>query len=221
MCGRYSLGKTDHLDWGRFGVAPNPCLEPHWNIAPGTDVLAIRDSRDGREATWLRWGLIPHWAKDPGIGNRHVNARAESADEKPAFRDAFRSRRCILPADGFYEWQAIPGQKRKQPWRVESKDGAIFALGALWESWRAPGGETRETCTVLTVPVNDALRHIHDRMPVLVAPADYGEWLSLGSAMDVVKALCRPAPDDLLDAWRVSLAINAAANDGASLAAPL
>ena len=221
MCGRYSLGKTDRFEWGRFGVKPLPGLQPHWNITPSADVVAIRDGKDGREATWLRWGLIPNWAKDPTIGNRLVNARAESAHTKPAFESAFKSRRCLLPADGFYEWQVVPGQKRRQPWRVEAKDGALLALGALWESWRAPEGDARETCTILTVPVNASLEHIHDRMPVIVAASDFNTWLSRETSSDSAKSLCHPAPDALLTAWRISFAINAAANDDASVAAPL
>jgi len=221
MCGRYSLGKTDRLDWVRFGVAPLRDLAPHWNIAPGTDVLAIREGKNGRRATILRWGLIPGWATDPAIGHRLANGRAESADVKPAFRDAFRARRCLLPADGFYEWEGVKGQKGRQPWRVEPKDGSVVALGGLWDSWRDPGGEVRRTCTILTVPVNVALRHIHDRMPVIVAPDDFAAWLSRESALEDVKALCRPAPDDLLDAWRVSSAINTATNDDETVAAPL
>ncbi|HLA90111.1 MAG TPA: SOS response-associated peptidase [Gemmatimonadaceae bacterium] len=221
MCGRYSLGKTDRLNWGRFGVSAVPGVKPRWNIAPASDVLAIRDGRTGREATLLRWGLIPSWAKDPSIGNRLANARAESAHEKPAFRSAFRSRRCVLPADGFYEWQVVPGQKRKQPWRVEPRDGGVLALGALWEAWRSPDGETRETCTILTVPVNEALRHIHGRMPVIVAPHDFGAWLSRETTTEEAHTLCRPAPDDLLGAWRISLAINAPTNDDEAVARPL
>lgn len=221
MCGRYSLGKTDRLDWGRFGVPAVPNVTPRWNIAPGTDVLAIRAAKGGREATWLRWGLIPIWAKDPTIGNRLANARAESAHEKPAFRTAFRSRRCVLPADGFYEWQVVTGQKRKQPWRVEPRDGDVLALGALWEAWHDPAGGARETCTILTVPVNQSLAHIHERMPVIIAPRDLGAWLSRETTSEEAHALCRSAPEELLTAWRISLAINAPTNDDESVARPL
>ena len=218
MCGRYSLGRTDRVDWGTFGVAPVPGLTPHWNIVPGSEVVAVRAGADGREVVMLRWGLIPGWAKDPSIGSRLVNARAESAQEKPAFHDAFTSRRCLLPADGFYEWQVVPGQKRKQPWRIELRGGGTLALGALWESWRDPAIGTRETCTILTVPVNEALREIHDRMPVIIAPRDYGSWLAAGTSMPEARALCRPAANDSLEAWRISTDINAAANDGESVA---
>lgn len=221
MCGRYSLGKTDRLDWVRFGVPAIRNLKPHWNIAPGADVVAIREGRFGREAATLRWGLIPNWSRDPAIGDRLANARAESAHEKPAFSAAFKARRCLLPADGFYEWQVVPGQKRRQPWRVEPTDGGVLALGGLWEHWRGADGEERETCTILTVPVNDALAHIHDRMPVIVAPAAFAAWLSRETSIARARELCRSTPGALLTAWRVSLAINAATNDSAAVAEPL
>jgi putative SOS response-associated peptidase YedK len=221
MCGRYSLGKTDRVDWGKFGVAPLPNLDPHWNIAPGTDVVAIRECAAGREATLLRWGLIPSWAKDPSIGNRLANARAETAHEKPAYRSAFKSRRCLLPADGFYEWQVVKGEKRKQPWRIEARDGGVLALGALWESWRDPGGETHETCTVLTVPVNKALAHIHDRMPLIVAPCEFGAWLARDTSTERARELCDPAPEALLAAWPIGLAVNTPTNDDQSVAEPI
>lgn len=219
MCGRYSLGRTDRLDWAGLGVAPLPDLAPHWNIAPGADVLAIREGGAGRQAVTLRWGLIPSWAKDPAIGHRLANARAESADMRTAFRDAFRLRRCILPADGFYEWEGLKGQKRRQPWRVEARDGGILALGAIWESWRDPEGDPLETCTILTVPANETIEPIHDRMPVIVARGDIAAWLSPKRSVGDAKALCHPAPDDLLDCWRVSFAINTATNDDATVAA--
>lgn len=221
MCGRYSLGKSDRLDWARFGVPAIPNLKPRWNIAPGTDVVAIREGKFGREAATLRWGLIPNWSRDPAIGHRLTNARAESAHEKPAFSAAFTARRCLLPADGFYEWQVVPGRKRKQPWRVEPADGGVLALGGLWEHWRGAEGEERETCTILTVPVSDALAHIHDRMPVIVAPAEFGAWLARETSVERARDLCRSAPGALLTAWRVSLAINAATNDDQSVTAVL
>ena len=217
MCGRYSFGRTDRVDWGRFGVPPVPDLVPNWNISPGSDVLAVREG----ETALLRWGLVPAWAGDPSIGNRLINARSESAEEKPAFRDAFRTRRCLLVADGFYEWESVAGQKRRQPWRVEGTDGAIFAMGSLWESWFDRRGTRLESCTILTVPANGALAHIHDRMPLIVAPADYAEWIAQGTPAERVRALCCPAPDAAFTAWRISLAINAAANNDLAVTQPI
>lgn len=213
MCGRYSLGRTDRLDWGRFGVAAISGLVPRWNITPGTDVLAVREGADGRETALLRWGLIPHWAKDPAIGHRLVNARTETAHEKPSFREAFRSRRCLLPADGFYEWQAVPGVRRKQPWRIEAATGEPIALGALWEFWRDPAGQRVDTCTVLTVPVSRALAHIHDRLPLILDPHDWARWLSPRTAPDGARSLCHSAPEALLTAWQISERVNDVSND--------
>ncbi len=221
MCGRYSLGRTDRMDWVHFGVPALTALAPRWNIAPGTDVLAIRHHGGGDESAWLRWGLIPHWAKDPTIGHKLANARAETAHEKPSFRDAFKARRCLIPADGFYEWQGVAGQRRKQPWRIERADGHILALGALWEYWRDPAGQNVETCTVLTVPVNDALRHIHDRLPLILARHDWHRWLSPHTTVDKARELLVAVPDDTLAAWPISDRVNVVAHDDPSLIAPI
>ena len=221
MCGRYSLGRTDRFDWGAFGVAPDAGLVPRWNIAPGTDVLAVRVGNAGRESAMLRWGLVPGWSRDASMGRRLANARAESAHEKPMFRAAFASRRCLLPADGFYEWQQLPGEKRKQPWRIERARGGSLALGAVWERWRGPDGVAIESCAILTVAANAALSHIHDRMPVIIATADMPDWLSPTVAVTTAHALCVPAPDDLLATWRISTAVNVPGRDDASVAAPV
>ena len=221
MCGRYSLGRTDTFDWSAFGVAPGGGLVPRWNIAPGTDVLAVREGDGGRETALLRWGLVPGWSRDASIGRRLANARAESAHEKTSFRAAFASRRCMLPADGFYEWQQVPGEKRKQPWRIERAGGGGLALGALWEHWRGPDGVTIESCAILTVPANAALSHIHDRMPVIIATADMPDWLARTADLTTARALCVPAPDGLLATWRISTAVNVPGRDDASVAAPV
>jgi len=217
MCGRYSLGRTDRMDWAALGIADIPALDPRWNIAPGTEVLAIRHAGEGNEAAYLRWGLIPSWAKDPSIGHKLANARAETAHEKPSFRAAFKARRCILPADGFYEWQAVAGQRKKQPWRIEATDGAILALGGLWEFWRDPEGKKVETCTVLTVPVNDRMRHIHERLPLILPRHDWHRWLSPHTTVDKARELLHAPPDDSLTAWRISDRVNAVSNDDESL----
>ncbi|MBI1809443.1 MAG: SOS response-associated peptidase [Gemmatimonadetes bacterium] len=220
MCGRYSLGRTDRMDWASFGVAPLDQLVPRWNIAPGTDVLAIRHAGDDHETAWLRWGLIPSWAKDPAIGHKLANARAETAHEKPSFRAAVKARRCLLPADGFYEWQVVAGTRKKQPWRIERTDGAILALGALWEFWRDAAGEKIETCTVLTVPVNEALAHIHDRLPLILEPRDWNRWLSPHTTVDKARELLHAVPDDTLSAWRISDRVNTVSHDDPSLVTP-
>ena len=220
MCGRYSFGKTDRLDWSRFGVARVPNLEPRWNISPGTDVLAVRDGPASRETAMLHWGFIPGNATDPAIGHRLVNARAESAHVTPTFRQAFRSRRCVLPADGFSEWEAVVGAKKKQPWRVEPADGGTLALGGLWEAWRSREGEVRETVTILTVKANSALAEIHDRMPVLITERDLSLWLSPSSSVHQARAICVPAPDASIMAWRISMAINTPGNQDIGVTDP-
>jgi putative SOS response-associated peptidase YedK len=149
----------------------------------------IRETPEGRrEAVGLRWGLIPFWAKEPSIGSRLINARAEGLIDKPAFRAAFRRRRCLVPADGFFEWRALAG-RRKQPYYVRLASGEPFAMAGLWEQWRPPEGELIATFTIVTTTANEALRALHDRMPAIVAPADYDEWLS------------SPNPSALLGPW--------------------
>ena len=167
MCGRFALSKSDRIDWAQFGVTRGPMLPPHWNLGPGRAIAAVRDAGEGAEVAMLRWGLIPFWASDPTIGSRLSNARAESAAEKPAFRAAFRARRCLIVADGFYEWQVVKGASKKQPWFVQRGDGGAFALAGLWETWSPEAGtDVIESCTILTTEPNadgaDSLAHAGD-----------------------------------------------------------
>lgn len=201
MCGRYSLGRNDRIDWGHFGVPAIPDLVGRWNIAPTQQVLAVREREGARETAWLKWGLIPFWAKDPSIGAKLMNARSDTAAEKPSFRAAFKARRCLLPADGFYEWHPVPGARKKQPWRLQATDGSLLALGALWERWRPTEGDPVESCTILTTDVSPDLVHIHDRLPVLIQPQDYAAWLDPRTPLDQVQALCCPPADGALSAW--------------------
>ena len=221
MCGRYSFGKIDRIDFSRFGVPPIPNLAPRWNIAPGAEVWAVRHGAGGHETALLRWGLIPNWSKEPSIGRKLANARAETAHEKPSFRAAFKARRCLLPADGFFEWQVVAGRRQKQPWRIERADGAILALGALWEFWRDEAGAKVETCTILTVPVNAALAHVHDRLPLIVDRHDWARWLSPHTTVDAARVLLHAPPDDTLVAWTVSEAVNVVSHDDASIIDPI
>jgi putative SOS response-associated peptidase YedK len=173
----------------------------------------------------LRWGLVPFWAKDPAIGNRLANARAETAAEKPAFREAFRQRRCLIPADGFYEWQVIAGSARKQPWFVRRRDEGVFALAGVWEHWRPPASAglaaALETCAVLTMDPNALMAPIHARMPLIIAPGDYAEWLAPETPAERVRALVAPwAPGDWV-AYRVGTRVNAVTNDDAGCTAPM
>ncbi len=228
MCGRYSL--TTPLEAMRqvFDFSERPNLAPRVNIAPSQEVAAVRlgeGEGGGRHLVALRWGLIPSWAKELGIGNRMINARAETIAEKPAFRAAFRYRRCLIPADGFYEWKTERG--RKQPYRIVLESGAPFAFAGLWERWEGPkggvaGGEAAvESCTIVTTEANTRLQAIHHRMPVILAPETYDLWLDPATPGAQAQALLRPAPSEWFTAYRVSPKINSPANDDPALIAPL
>lgn len=180
MCGRYTLYHTraEIEDW--FQVQLPPQYGPRYNIAPTQPVLVVRETphqNDGQiEAAHVIWGLIPPWADDPKIGSRMINARCETAAEKPSFRHALKRRRCVLPASGFYEWERTPGG-HKQPWLIKSSDHTPLALAGLWEIWNGPNGEMIESCTIITTSATSKLRHLHDRMPVLIPPDQIPAWL--------------------------------------------
>lgn len=221
MCGRFALSKSDRIDWAQFGVRRGPALPPHWNLGPGRPVAVVRHADDGAEVAMLTWGLVPFWAKERSIGNRLTNARAETAHAKPAFRAAFQKRRCLIPADGFYEWQVVSGAARKQPWFVRRADDGVFALAGLWERWQPAEGDAVETCTVLTTGANELMAPIHDRMPVIIDVADYAVWLSPSSSADRVRALLEAWAASAMVAHRVSLRVNTLAHDDAGCVAPL
>ena len=209
MCGRF----TQTFAWDQadrlLGLSGPPLnLRPRYNVAPGQDVAVVRADRGGRRRfSMLRWGLIPAWARDPRIGHRLINARAETARSKPSFRAAFASRRCLVPADGFYEWKREGAAKR--PWLIRMKDGGPFAFAGLWERWSAPGGraEALETFAILTTAANEAVAPIHHRMPVILAPEAFGSWLA-GAEVPL-----GPYPPEAMTAWPVSAFVNRSAND--------
>ncbi|MCW5751296.1 MAG: SOS response-associated peptidase [Alphaproteobacteria bacterium] len=220
MCGRYSITTPVEALARLFWFPERPNLAPRYNMAPTQIAPVVRESEDGRHLALLRWGLVPFWAKDAGIGARLINARAETLSEKPAFRDAFRKRRCILPADGFYEWQAAEGGKR--PHLIRRRDGRPLAFAGLWESWRGGGGaEPLETFTIVTTDANETLRPIHERMPAILEEADFSLWLAATSDAARLRALLRPAGKDILEAIEVSTRVNNVRNDDAACAAPL
>jgi putative SOS response-associated peptidase YedK len=177
MCGRFSLATPAQQVAEHFGLTEVPALSPRYNIAPTQSIAVIRraDRCEAPSLEFRRWGLIPSWAKDPGIGSRMINARVETAAEKPAFRAAFRRRRCLVPADGFYEWKPHP--KRRRPHHVRLAAGELFALAGLFERWKSPEGESINSCTLLTTAANPVLIALHDRMPIIVDPEQYGRWL--------------------------------------------
>jgi len=218
MCGRFSLTTPTEGLRALFGFDELPNLPPRYNIAPTQDVAGIRlAGDDGKPSfTLFRWGLIPSWAKDPSIGSRLINARAETIADKPAFRAAFRRRRCLIPADGFYEWEKRP-DGGKQPWRVTLEGGVPFAFAGLWEDWLGADGSEVETCTMVTADAAPGIAHIHHRMPVILDPADHALWLR--GTTDEAAALLHPYRGKLAS-YRVSTRVNSVRNDDATLLEP-
>ena len=214
MCGRFTLGATAATLAAQFDLANVPTWTPRYNIAPTQEVLVVLQPspQANREARLHRWGLIPPWAKDPSIGNRMINARAETVATKPAFRRAFKERRCLLLADGLYEWQRQ--ERRKQPFYIRLRDGRPFAFAGLWEHWEGSEGMAIQSCTILTTTSNEVVGRIHDRMPVILSPTDYDRWLDPSiQEPAVLQTLLRPYPADEMTAYPVSTRVNNPAND--------
>lgn len=225
MCGRYSLKTPADTLAEHFRLSKVPSLSPRFNIAPSQPIAIIRAHapQEKRECVLARWGLIPSWAKDPGIGNKMINARAETVAEKPAFREALARSRCLIPADGYYEWQreGRMGQ-RKQPFYIRLLDGHLFAFAGLWERWVGPDGTIVESCAILTTEPNESLKNIHDRMPVILAEADYDQWLDPAVRQaQLLQPLLRPYPPEDMTAYPVSPRVNDPAHDDDACIAPL
>jgi putative SOS response-associated peptidase YedK len=224
MCGRYTQVRpwSELVELYRIageGAALN--LPPRYNIAPTQPVPVVRPRAGGtgRELVLVRWGLIPFWAKDPAIGVRTINARAETVADRPSFRQAFRRRRCLVVADGFYEWQASGGGG-KQPYRITLADSRPFAFAGLWESWRSPAAETTESCTIVVTAANRFLQPIHDRMPVILDPADFAAWLDTSRPLAEAQALLRPYAGPMT-AVPVGKRVNRVANDDPACIEPI
>jgi putative SOS response-associated peptidase YedK len=230
MCGRFvSSSQPDEIA-RYFGAEPSEALAEaaptaNYNVAPTNEVIIVVESNDARRLELARWGLVPSWAKDPGIGAKMINARSETLATKPAFKRVFERKRCIIPADGFYEWQVVPGQKRKQPMFIHRADGDRFAFAGLWELWRDPNDPTAEplrTCTIITGAANEAIAPIHDRMPVMLPPDAWSTWLDPEVRdLDVVGRLLVPAPASIIAVHPVSTAVNHVRNKDASLIDPV
>ena len=221
MCGRYSL-KADIAQLAmRFEFAADEAIhEPAYNIAPTQQVLTVTNEGE-RRASYMRWGLIPFWAKDAKIGYRMINARGETVAEKPSFRTALRKRRCLILADGFYEWQKLGG-KQKRPMRIVLKSGEPFAFAGLWETWKDPEGEMVKSCTIITTAANDFLRPIHDRMPVILPRESESFWMD--KEIDDPLALASviaPYPDSEMEAFEVSPLVNNTRNKGLEVMSPV
>lgn len=218
MCGRYTLSTPPADLIAHFGLDECVAYAPRYNIPPGTDIPVIRQSPEGkRVAHLLRWGLVPHWAKDPTIGARLNNARAEGIESKPSFRDAFRRRRCLIPADGFYEWKTEG--RAKQPYYFSAASCTPLAMAGLWESWRGEDGEILRTCAVITTGPNAVMAPVHDRMPVLVPPERWREWLA-ASPVVAREWLAHP-PDDALRTWPVDRRVGRSGEDDPGLIQPV
>jgi putative SOS response-associated peptidase YedK len=219
MCGRYSITTTFEAVRKLFGVRPGApnWWTPRYNVAP-TDPSPVVRLRDGeRELVQLRWGLIPYWAKDAKIGYSTINAMAETVATKPAFREPFKRRRCLVVMDGFYEWQKLEGGK-KQPYRIVMRDRAPFGVAGLWDRWRPPEGEPVESFTLLTGEPNAVAAAIHDRMPAIVDLADFAAWLTAAPGSE---ALLRPYPAERMEAYPVGTAVGNVRNQGPELIEPL
>jgi putative SOS response-associated peptidase YedK len=234
MCGRFALLAPAGVISAQFNVAVPVEVAPRYNIAPTQPVAVVRTVREGlsddprpsagdgdsgREFTFLTWGLIPSWSKDVSIGSKLINARSETAHEKPSFRGAFKYRRCLIPASGFFEWQKLGSGK--QPMYITSSDEELLALAGLWERWSSPDGSVIESCTILTTEANELMEPIHNRMPVIVEPEDYSTWLIPGDRPDNSRHLLRPFPAERLQAYPVSKAVNDPRNDVPATVAPL
>ena len=222
MCGRFTQTASPEVIAEQFKITNPPLFTPRYNIAPSQPIAAIRidPDRATRTLVMLRWGLIPSWAKDPKIGNQCINAKAETVAEKPSFRSAFKKRRCLVVATGFYEWQ-VQGM-RKQPMWIGLKSTQPFAFAGLWEQWKPAEGEPRETCTIITTEPNDLIRPIHNRMPVILSPTSYDQWLDLSfQHVEPLKALLRPYPSEELTAYPVSTLVNNPRHDASQCLEPV
>jgi putative SOS response-associated peptidase YedK len=214
MCGRFTLTADPNelreaFPWLNIPEAP----APRYNVAPSQPVAVIPN--DGRnQLDYFIWGLIPSWAKDASIGNRMINARAETLTEKPSFRAAFRRRRCLIPANGFFEWKQDVGGKTKTPLYIRLKSGQPFALAGLWERWDSKDGSTIFSCTIITTQPNELLQSIHNRMPVILPPHTYTHWLDPGEPnLSDLAGLLQPYPAEEMTAYPVSRLVNSPAND--------
>jgi putative SOS response-associated peptidase YedK len=219
MCGRYVITSTPDAIRRLFGYLEQPNFPPRYNVAPTQPIPVVHLDGDQRHFRLMRWGLIPSWVKDPKGFTLLINARAESATEKPAFRNAMKRRRCLIPADGFYEWK--PDSARKRPYFIHMKGGAPFAFAGLWETWTGPNGEEMDTAAIVTTDASPDIAHIHHRMPVMLEPDAFQLWLDCANVdAAIAQSLLAPLPPGRLDAHEISTAVNRVANDSSALIEP-
>lgn len=219
MCGRFTVAATTSPDQlrARFPLGESVELKTRYNVAPGDDVVAVIVREGVPQGALLHWGFVPPWAEDPSVGFKMINARAETVAEKPAYRDAFQRHRCLIVADGFYEWQR---DGARQPFHVTRADGEPFAFAGLRTAWKRPDGEWLRSCTIVTTQANDAIRSIHPRMPVILEREDEAVWLDHEAPLEVVRSLLHPLPVAETHARAVSKAVNDARYDGPECLAP-
>jgi putative SOS response-associated peptidase YedK len=217
MCGRYVITSAPEAIRALFRYLEQPNFPPRYNVAPTQPVPIVRINEGAPAFALVRWGLIPSWVKDPRNFTLLINARGETVNEKPAFRNAMQRRRCLFPADGFYEWKA--DGERKRSYFIRPRAGGPIAFAGLWETWMGPNGEEVETACIVTTRANRVLAPIHDRMPVVIAPEAFDLWLD-GARVDAA-TLIAPAPENLFEAYEISTAVNRTANDSAALIEPV
>lgn len=221
MCGRYTLIRlSDFTDMFPWIHLPDELPPPRYNIAP-TQPVAVVPNDGSNKLDFYHWGLIPYWAKDKSVGNRMINARAETLASKPAFRDALKRRRCLIPTSGFYEWRKSPDGKTKQPMYIRMRGGKPFAFAGLWEKWRDESGNTVPSATVITTDPNLLMRDIHDRMPVIIQPEHYQRWLSSDElTAEHAAPMLAPYPESEMEAYPVDRLVNSPANESAQCIDP-
>lgn len=214
MCGRYTLAGPVGAVRERFAVLDALAFQPRYNVAPGSEVVAVTTDREGLpRGELLRWGLVPHWAKDPAVGFKMINARAETLCDNPAWKVPFQRFRCLIPADGFYEWQARPGQS-KQPFHITRGDGELLAFAGLWSVWHRGEADELRTCTIVTTVANARMAAVHDRMPVILDRDTEDSWLAPGTPTEALRALLHGLPAAQTHLRPVSSVVNDVRNDG-------
>jgi putative SOS response-associated peptidase YedK len=218
MCGRFALYSPAGIISDEFGLEQAPECEARFNVAPGQQLLVVLSGTTAPLTDFFRWGLVPFWAKDPAIGQRMINARAETIAEKPSFRQAFQRRRCLIPADGFYEWQAM--EDGKQPWYIHSREPGLLGFAGLWDSWEGGEDGALHTCTIITTSANEFVRPLHARMPVIVSPVFYQSWLAADTSKQELSEILARTSVIELTADRVSRKVNNPVHDEPSLIEP-
>lgn len=221
MCGRFVIDDDGNLVQAEFGLSQAPQQTPRYNVAPTQKVLAIGLKRDGsRSTSRFSWGLVPSWAKDKKSASKLINARSETVDSKPSFREAFKKRRCIVPMSGYYEWQK-DAEGNKQPVYIHAPAGRLFGVAGLWEIWRDEQEEKHYSCTILTTEANELTAPIHHRMPVILPPSHYEAWLDLKTADETLTQLFNPYDPNEMAFYQVSRQVNKVSFDEAACIAPL